>query len=126
MLGANYQGLEIVTFAPNGTAASNNSVATFAASGSYSLRITVSNGSGSTTADVTVTVTNAPNQPPTVATPARAIPSPVLGTTTNLSVLGADDGEEPNLTYTWSATSVPSGAAAPTFSVNGSNAVRIR
>ena len=84
--------------------------------------MTVAAGTISSTSSVTVT--NAPNQSPTVATPARAIPSPVLGTTTNLSVLGADDGGEANLTYTWSATSVPSGAAAPTFSVNGSNAAK--
>ena len=38
---------------------------------------------------------------PTVATPATANPSPVTGTTTNLSVLGADAGGEAALTYTW-------------------------
>ena len=39
-------------------------------------------------------------------------------------MLGADDGGESNLTYTWSATSVPSGAVAPRFNVNGSNAAK--
>ena len=34
------------------------------------------------------------NQPPTVAQPASATPNPVTGTTTSLSVLGADDGGE--------------------------------
>ncbi|MGA2616698.1 MAG: efflux RND transporter periplasmic adaptor subunit [Thermoguttaceae bacterium] len=42
-----------------------------------------------------------------------------------LSALGADvDTAESNLTYTWAATTVPKSAAAPTFSVNGSNAAK--
>ena len=61
---------------------------------------------------------------PTVATPAAATPNPVTGTTTNLSVLGADDGGEANLTYTWTATTLPAGAAVPTYSVNGVNAAK--
>ena len=48
----------------------------------------------------------------------------VTGTTTVLSVLGADDGGESNLTYTWSVTSKPSGASNPTFSLNGINAAK--
>jgi subtilase family serine protease len=64
------------------------------------------------------------NQPPTVATAASASPNPVTGTTTNLSVLGADDGGESNLTYTWSVSSAPAGATLPTFSVNGTNAAK--
>ena len=113
-----------VTFGANGTAAANNSSATFDALGSYSLRVTVSNGSSIAIGDVTVTVDSAGNQPPTVATAANASPNPVTGTTTNLSVLGADDGGESNLTYTWSATFVPSGASAPIFSINGTNAAK--
>ena len=68
-----------------------------------------------------VTVSNAA---PTVATAAQATPSTVAGTTTMLTVLGADDHGEANLTYTWTATALPSGAPAPTFSVNGSNAAK--
>ncbi|HEY2759471.1 MAG TPA: hypothetical protein VGI75_01970, partial [Pirellulales bacterium] len=49
---------------------------------------------------------------PTVATAASAVPNPVLGMTTGLSALGADDGGEANLTYTWSA----SGPAAVAYS----------
>lgn len=64
------------------------------------------------------------NQTPTVATPAAANPNPVGGTTTNLSVLGADDGGEANLTYTWAVSAKPAGASDPTFSVNGSNAAK--
>ena len=41
-------------------------------------------------------------QGPWVATPASATPSPVTGTTTNLSVLGGDSGGASSLTYTWS------------------------
>jgi hypothetical protein len=61
------------------------------------------------------------NQPPTVATSAKATPSPVTGTSTALSVLGADDGGESKLTYTWAVTAGPSGV---TFSgaTNGTNA----
>jgi hypothetical protein len=63
------------------------------------------------------------NQPPTVATAASAAPATVTGKTTALSVLGADDGGESNLTYSWTMTSGPSGAN-PTFSVNGTNAAK--
>jgi hypothetical protein len=57
------------------------------------------------------------NAPPTVATPASAVPNPVTGTTTTLSVLGADDGGEAGLTYTWSGN-----PGTVTFSPNGTNA----
>ncbi len=62
------------------------------------------------------------NLPPTVITDASATPNPVIGTTTNLSVLGDDDGGEPNLTYTWATTGTP--PAAVTFSPNGSNTAK--
>ena len=62
------------------------------------------------------------NQPPTVATAASASPSPVTGTTCNLSVLGADVSGESNLTYTWATTGTP--PAAVNFSANGSNAAK--
>ena len=62
------------------------------------------------------------NQPPTIATPAAAAPSPVTGTTTTLSVLGADDGGEGNLTYTWATTGTP--PAPVKFSANGTNAAK--
>jgi hypothetical protein len=64
------------------------------------------------------------SSPPTVASPASASPSLVTGTTTNLSVLGADVNGESTLTYTWSATTVPTGASAPSFSINGTNAAK--
>ena len=62
----------------------------------------------------------ATNQPPTVATAAAASPNPVTGTTTSLSVLGADDGGEAALTYTWSAA----GPSPVSFSPNGTNAAK--
>jgi len=63
------------------------------------------------------------NQPPTVAQAAAASPSPVTGTTTALSVLGADDGGGANLVYAWQATAKPTGTS-PSFSANGTNAAR--
>ena len=56
---------------------------------------TVTASSGTVNGTATFAVGNAA---PTVATAASATPSPVTGTTTNLSVLGADDGGESNLT----------------------------
>jgi hypothetical protein len=62
------------------------------------------------------------NPPPTVATAAAASPNPTSGSTSALSVLGADDGGEPALTYTWATTGVP--PAAVSFSPNASNAAK--
>jgi hypothetical protein len=59
--------------------------------------------------------------PPTVVTPAQSSAGPVTGTTTGLSVLGADAAGEANLTYTWTAVNAP---AVVTFSANGSNAAK--
>jgi hypothetical protein len=66
------------------------------------------------TGTATVSVT-AP--PPTVTTPASATLS-AAGTSAALSV-GASDPQGQALSYTWSVTSKPSGAATPSFSVNG-------
>ena len=68
------------------------------------------------TATATVTV----NAKPTITTVAAA--TAVTGTTSQLSVLGADDGGEPNLKYTWTTTGTP--PAAVTFSANGTNAAK--
>jgi hypothetical protein len=65
-------------------------------------------------------IANQGSAAPTVATAAAASPATVAGTTTNLSVLGADDNGEGDLTYTWSAT----GPAAVNFSTNGTNAAK--
>jgi hypothetical protein len=62
------------------------------------------------------------NQAPTIATPASG-PSTVGISSANLSVLGADDGGESHLIYTWSIVSDPTGAS-PSFSINGTNAAK--
>ena len=59
---------------------------------------------------------------PTVASVASASPNLVTGKTTILSVLGADDGGEAALTYTWATTGAP--PAAVTFSANGTNSAK--
>ena len=85
---------------------------------------TVTASSSSVTSNsAAITVTNAA---PTVATAAAANPSTVTGPTTALSVLGADSdgGGEANLSYTWTVTAMPNGAATPIFSANGTNAAK--
>ena len=62
------------------------------------------------------------NNPPTIATVAFASPSTVTGSSTALSVLGADDGGEANLTYTWTTTGTP--PASVSFSANGTNGAK--
>ncbi|HEX4053147.1 MAG TPA: hypothetical protein VHX86_02675 [Tepidisphaeraceae bacterium] len=76
---------------------------------------------GSMIGSATVTVINAA---PTVAVSAQATPNPITDTFADLSVLGADDGGESNLTYTWSVTAKPAGALNPSFSLNSSNAAK--
>src|SRR5205814_1665348 len=51
-------------------------------------------------------------------------PYPVTGKTAALSVLGADEAGESSLMYTWSTTTKPTGAANPTFSINGTNGAK--
>jgi len=82
---------------------------------------TVSAVSGSIGGSASVSVV-VPNAAPTIATPAAASPSPVTGSTTVLSVLGADDAGEANLTYTWATTGSP--PASVTFGANGTNAAK--
>jgi len=61
---------------------------------------------------------------PTVQTPPAATPVPGEAASWDLSVLGNDPAGESSLTYTWSVLSGPAGAAAPTFTVNGTNAAK--
>jgi C1A family cysteine protease len=74
----------------------------------------------SNTATVSISVVNAP---PTVATAAVATPSTVTATTTVLGILGANDGGEDNLIYTWATVDTP--PAAVTFSANNTNAAKM-
>ena len=80
---------------------------------------TVTAASGSVSGGASVTVASSA---PTVATAASATPSPVAGTSTALSVLGADVAGEGTLTYTWATVGTP--PAAVTFSANGTNAAK--
>jgi hypothetical protein len=84
----------------------------------------VANGYVYTAGDGSLTVyglLNASAGTPTVTTPAAVAPSPVTGTTAALSVLGTDPAGDLRPNYTWTATSIPSGATAPTFSSNDTN-----
>ncbi len=76
-----------------------------------------SNTATATTDDVAV------DGSPTVATAAAAIVDSATGTAA-LSVLGADDGGEGNLTYTWAATMLAPGAETISYSANGTNAAK--
>jgi hypothetical protein len=78
-------------------------------------------GYGTATATDQFTYVPGSDQPPTVAVAASSSPARATGRTTTLTVLGADDGGEANLTYVWS---VLSGPAAVTFGANGSNAAK--
>ena len=92
------------------------------APGTYSVT-TAANGV--TSAPVLLSIsTTANNVAPTIAIAAAATPTPVNATTTALSVLGADDAGESNLTYTWTTISSPAGYSLPSFSINGSNAAK--
>ena len=57
-----------------------------------------------------------------MAVAAAANPSPLVGQRALLSVLGADDGVENNLTYTWATTGTP--PASVQFGANGTNAAK--
>ena len=101
------------------TDAAGNFTGTFSAallSGGEGVTATATDASGNTSQFGASFVVNAA---PTVATPTAA-PSLVTGTTTALSVLGADDGGESHLTYTWAA--VGPTPAPVTFSPNGTTA----
>jgi uncharacterized protein (TIGR03382 family) len=76
--------------------------------------VTAASGGRQGAAQVTVAV----GSPPTVATAAAASASPVTSASTTLTVLGADDGGEGALTYTWS------GPAGVSFSASGTNAAK--
>ena len=89
---------------------------------SFSAKATDNLGATTTSSPVTIIVSGSDSLPPSVASPARATPSTVTGTTTTLSVLGADDGGESNLTYTWTTTGTP--PAPVSFSVNGTNVAK--
>lgn len=75
--------------------------------------VTATSGGRSGTAMVTVTSGSAP----TIATAARAAMNDLNAASIGVSVLGADNGGEPALTYTWESAGV-------TFAPNGTNAAK--
>lgn len=88
----------------------------------YYYRVRAHNSAGdSEYSNVATTVTPIDVIPPTVATPAAAQPNIVQAKTAVLSVLGADDRGEANLTYTWAAIALPAGAPGVSFTTNGNN-----
>jgi hypothetical protein len=103
----------------SGTSAGNSFQATGLTGGgtTYSFRVVAINTAGESGYSSTYT-TATQNQAPTVATAASAGTNPVTTTSTTLTVLGADDGGESNLTYTWSS---PNGGW---FSDNYSNTAK--
>ncbi len=107
------------------TVAATSGVATFTdvilgTAGNYTLAANDGSLTPATSNSFTI---NASHGGPSVAEIASATPSPVSGTTTNLSVLGADVSGESILTYTWAATVQPAGSN-PIFSLNGTNAAK--
>ncbi|MFT3879416.1 MAG: IPT/TIG domain-containing protein [Gemmatales bacterium] len=108
-----------VTYSSNGNNSSKNSTATFSQPGVYSFVVTITDVAGlSVTSSTSVTVNPpATNQAPTVATAAGVTSNPVNGNSVGLFVLGADDGGEANLKYTWAGT----GPGTVTYSSNGNN-----
>ncbi len=71
---------------------------------------------------IRINLASGQNHAPTVAAAAQSSNSPVTGTNTNLSALGADAGGEANLNYTWAVSGTPAGPVA--FSINGTNAAK--
>jgi hypothetical protein len=63
-----------------------------------------------------------PNQPPSILN-ATATPSTVTGTSASLSAPASDDHGEANLSYSWSAVTVPAGGGV-SFAPNGTNAAK--
>ncbi|MFT3789434.1 MAG: alpha-L-arabinofuranosidase C-terminal domain-containing protein [Tepidisphaeraceae bacterium] len=59
---------------------------------------------------------------PTIATVASAAPSPVVGNSTNVSVLGGSVDGESSLTYVWSVVGTPPAPVA--FDANGTNGAK--
>jgi len=103
----------------SGGAGSVNSAGLYA-SGATAGSATVRASAGGVSGTATVSVTNAS---PIVSTAAHSGASTVTGASTTLAVLGADDGGEGNLSYSWGITAAPNGAT-PQFSINGTNAAK--
>lgn len=91
-----------------------NTTGLYTASAAGAANVFATSGSISGSASVLTT-----SSAPTIATATTAATSTVIGSSVAVSVLGADDGGEGNLIYSWS---VASGPASVAFSANNSNA----
>ena len=78
-------------------------------------------GGGGTEHDGSIDNLLVDDAPPTIANPATASSTTVTSTSTNLSALAADHSGTSGLIYTWAATTLPAGVAAPIFSNNATN-----
>jgi hypothetical protein len=67
-------------------------------------------------------VSGNPGSPPSISSPASAVPNPVRGTTTTVSVSATDTAGAGTLTYTWTTIGTP--PALVRFSTNGTSAAR--
>jgi len=105
---------------PDGTTWTQVGSVTIAMASSALVGLSANSNSSTLLNKSTFTNVTVSNTAPTVATVAAATPAAITGTTTTLSVLGADDHGEPNVSYAWSA----SGPAAVTFSASGTNAAK--
>jgi hypothetical protein len=109
--------------AANSTNAAQNITVNLPKAGNYAFILTITDPAGNSVASDVVWVPTATGLPPTVASPPSATVNPVVGTSTSLSVLGADYSfNESALTYTWSVSGTPPAPVA--FSVNGTNAAK--
>ena len=88
----------------------------------YVVRGVNAGGESSDSNEAVATPAAPPDQPPTIAAPAAAAQNPVLGASLGLNVLGADDGGEANLVYTWAVQGTPPGAVS--FCDNGTNTAK--
>ncbi len=101
-----------------GTIAADGTLTASYAAKTGTVKATATSAFGNAFGSANVTVTNTPP----VISSVTCAPSPVTGTQASLSCVATDDGGPANLSYTWLATMVPAGAAAPGYSYNGSNA----
>ncbi len=119
------EGAAPLAFSVNGTNAARTTKVKFATPGAYTFVVTIADALGkSVTSSVSANVQPPPNAAPKVAKVASVASNLISGTSTNVSVLGTDDGGEANLTYAWSPATLPAGAAPPTFAANNSNAAK--
>jgi hypothetical protein len=110
-------------FSTSGGTISNEGLFTApAAGGSYHIQAFSAVSAPQINGTTPITVVATGNQPPTVATPARATAT-ANPAVFDLSVLGSDPGGEGNLIYTWGTNGSPSYSAPVVFGpTNGTNA----